>query len=70
MDYADAVLLLGTDPRSAQALDRALVDAEVEASFLHRRADHDLVWIAGSTQAPEEEIALGIFQRVLLSNRR
>jgi len=24
----------------------------------------DLVWIAGSTQAPEEEVALGIFQRV------
>jgi 3-deoxy-D-manno-octulosonic-acid transferase len=26
--------------------------------------DDDLVWIAGSTQAPEEEIALGIYQRL------
>ena len=30
--------------------------------LLGRRAD-DLVWIAGSTQAPEEEIVLDIFRR-------
>jgi 3-deoxy-D-manno-octulosonic-acid transferase len=27
--------------------------------------DNDLVWIAGSTQAPEDEIALAIYQRLL-----
>ncbi|HXG12944.1 MAG TPA: 3-deoxy-D-manno-octulosonic acid transferase [Gemmataceae bacterium] len=70
--YADNVCRLGAAPERVQVTgnvkydgvetDRANPRTQELRRLLNVRAD-DLVWVAGSTQAPEEEIALDIFRR-------
>jgi 3-deoxy-D-manno-octulosonic-acid transferase len=72
-DYADAVRRLGAQPDRVHVTGNVKYDG-VNADRAHPRTAElrrllgvqadDLVWIAGSTQAPEEEIALGIWQRL------
>jgi 3-deoxy-D-manno-octulosonic-acid transferase len=72
-EYAAAVRALGAPPERVHVTGNVKYDgvntdrghprtAEMRR-LLHVEADN-LVWIAGSTQAPEEEIAVGIYQRL------
>jgi 3-deoxy-D-manno-octulosonic-acid transferase len=72
-DYAAAVRTLGVAPARVHvtgsvkydgvATDRHNGRTEELRRLFEVKAD-DLIWVAGSTQAPEEEIALAIFQRL------
>jgi 3-deoxy-D-manno-octulosonic-acid transferase len=72
-EYADGYRALGADPGRVYVTgnvkydgaqtDRGTPRTEELRRLLQITPD-DLVWIAGSTQAPEEEIALDIFQRL------
>jgi 3-deoxy-D-manno-octulosonic-acid transferase len=72
-DYAEAVRSLDVAPAKVHvtgsvkydgvATDRRNPRAEELRRLFDVRTD-DLIWVAGSTQAPEEEIVLGIFQRL------
>jgi 3-deoxy-D-manno-octulosonic-acid transferase len=69
-EYARCLCALGVVPERVQvtgsvkydglALDRCNARTQ-ELRRLFRVADDDLIWVAGSTQAPEEEITLKIF---------
>ncbi len=72
-DYADAVCALGARPERVHVTGNVKYDgaggdrsnprtAELR-QLLQVRPD-DLVWIAGSTQAPEEEMAVGIYRKL------
>ncbi len=71
-EYAEAVRALGVAANvhvsgnvkyDGVATDRHNSRTEALGALLGRAA-RDLVWIAGSTQAPEEEIVLQIFQKI------
>jgi 3-deoxy-D-manno-octulosonic-acid transferase len=72
-DYADSFRALGAPPERVCVTGSVKYDG-VETNRHNRRtaelrrllavAPDDLVWIAGSTQAPEEEVALDIYRRV------
>jgi 3-deoxy-D-manno-octulosonic-acid transferase len=71
-EYAANVLSLGGTPGRVVVTgnvkyDGALTDRSNERTAALRAllnvADGELVWVAGSTQAPEEEIVLGIYRR-------
>src|SRR5262249_28301122 len=71
--YARNLADLGADPRKVQVTGSVKYDGvttdrknarTTELRRLFSVGDDDLVWVAGSTQAPEEEIVLGIFQRL------
>jgi 3-deoxy-D-manno-octulosonic-acid transferase len=71
-EYAAHFRALGADPQRVQVTDSVKYDG-VTTDRHNSRTDAlrrllrveagDLVWVAGSTQAPEEEIVLGIFRR-------
>jgi 3-deoxy-D-manno-octulosonic-acid transferase len=71
-EYAANILSLGGGPGRVVVTgnikyDGALTDRQnpktCELRSLLGVKDTDLVWVAGSTQAPEEEVVLGIYQR-------
>jgi 3-deoxy-D-manno-octulosonic-acid transferase len=71
--YARAVRLLGVPPDRVAVtgnikFDGVLTDRHnTRTDFLRdvlKVKDDELIWIAGSTQAPEEEIVLGIWQKL------
>jgi 3-deoxy-D-manno-octulosonic-acid transferase len=74
-EYADAFRRLGALPRHVVVTGSVKYDG-VEADRRNPRTEElrrllaiqpdELVWIAGSTQAPEEQIALDIYQRARL----
>jgi 3-deoxy-D-manno-octulosonic-acid transferase len=71
-EYAGAVRSLGAAPERVHVTgsvkydgctsDRHNPRTEVLRQLLDVKAD-DLVWVAGSTMAPEEEIVIGVYQR-------
>lgn len=71
-EYAAAVLSLGGVPGRVVVTGNVKYDGAITDRRNPRTAalrellavrDDDLVWIAGSTQAPEEEIVLGVYRR-------
>ena len=75
--YARAVRILGVNPERVAVtgnikFDGVLADRRNPHTQLLREAfqvkNDELIWIAGSTQAPEEEIALGIWQKLHKEN--
>ncbi len=71
-EYAENLCRLGVPPDRVQVTGNVKYDGvetdrhnpkTQELRRLFGIAMDDLVWVAGSTQAPEEEIALGIFRR-------
>jgi 3-deoxy-D-manno-octulosonic-acid transferase len=76
-EYAACVRGLGVPPYRIKVtgsvkFDGATMDRHNPATEELRRrlhvADGDLVWVAGSTQAPEEDLALGIYRRALVAH--
>jgi 3-deoxy-D-manno-octulosonic-acid transferase len=74
-EYADALRCLGAMPDRVQVTGSVKYDGvetdrhNVRTEALRRLLDvrpEQLVWIAGSTQAPEEEVALTIYQKAKL----
>jgi 3-deoxy-D-manno-octulosonic-acid transferase len=72
-EYARNVIGLGAAPEQVRVtgnikFDGVLTDRHNPRTRELRRllgvTDEDLVWVAGSTQAPEEEIVLDVYQRV------
>lgn len=76
-EYAAAVRSLGTPPDRVHVTgsvkydgaggDRRNPRTEELRQLLGVKAD-DLVWVAGSTMAPEEEIVLGVYQRARVAH--
>src|SRR5579875_4111738 len=71
--YARAVRLLGVPPERVAVtgnikFDGVITDRHNPRTHYLRHMlnvkDNELIWIAGSTQAPEEEIVLGIWQKL------
>src|SRR5208337_2526442 len=71
-EYADCFLALGADPDRIHVTGNVKFDGVVADRHNARTQEmarlldvwpDDLVWIAGSTQAPEEEMAIDIFPR-------
>jgi 3-deoxy-D-manno-octulosonic-acid transferase len=71
--YADAVRVLGVHPDRVAVtgnikFDGVLTDRHNPRTHylrdLLKVKDDELIWVAGSTQAPEEEIVLGIWQKL------
>jgi 3-deoxy-D-manno-octulosonic-acid transferase len=59
---ADRVVVTGSVKYDGVTMDRRNARTEQLGRLLHVQPD-EIVWIAGSTQAPEEQVALDIFRR-------
>jgi 3-deoxy-D-manno-octulosonic-acid transferase len=76
-EYAEAMRSLGPAPERVHVTGSVKYDGAAsdrrnprteELRRLLNVADGDLVWVAGSTMAPEEEIVLGVFKRARITH--
>jgi 3-deoxy-D-manno-octulosonic-acid transferase len=78
-EYADALCDLGTDERRVHVTGNVKYDGVTtrrdnsqthQLRTLFNVQPDDLVWISGSTQAPEEEVSLQIYRRMRVEHPR